>query len=72
MVELVGGPADGEVRTIATDRRELRFYSPLNLSPEFLPEDEMGPPQAMEMIEVVYLRTKKISQAGNRIYQHQK
>jgi hypothetical protein len=73
-VELVGGPADGEVRQIETDRRELKFILPLNLSPTAVTEADMGPPAtaAMEVVEAVYLRTRKINALGYRIYQYQK
>lgn len=72
-IELVGGPADGEVRQIETDRRELKFILPVSLSPKF-DEGDMGPPStaAMETMEVVYLRTRKINSLGYRIYQYQK
>jgi hypothetical protein len=72
-IELVGGPADGEVRTLSTDRRELKFITPLNLSPEFI-DETMGPPAEahIEMIEVVYLRSRQINQRGQRIYHYRK
>lgn len=71
-IEFVGGPADGEIRTIASEMRMLKFLAPLNLSPVERFETGMGPPEHIEMIEVVYVRTNRISHAGNRIYQYRK
>lgn len=70
-IEFVGGPADGEIRVIGTELRRLKFLAPLNLSPVEKFETGMGPPESIEMIEVVYVRTSKLSAAGNRIYRYQ-
>jgi len=71
-IELVGGPADGEVRTIATDRRELRFLMPLSLSPKWEDGDAPDPTAKMETVDVVYLRSRRLNSLGRRIYEYQK
>jgi hypothetical protein len=71
--ELVGGPADGEIRSLAEDLRALRLISPIFKKPVFESGDS-GPTSesTLETIEVTYLRTKRFSAAGHRIYQYMK
>lgn len=72
MIELVGGPGDGEIRTLAKDERAIHLISPVFKEPKFESGDS-GPAEAvMDTVEVTYLRTKRISAAGNRIYQYMK
>ena len=71
--ELVGGPADGEVRALMEDLRALRLISPVFKKPVFESGDSGPTTEAViETVEVTYLRTKRFSASGHRIYQYMK
>lgn len=70
-IEFVGGPCDGEERYLKEDLRAIKITSALWQKPSWR-TDETGPPEAIATIEVTYLRTKRFSASGNRIYQHVK
>jgi hypothetical protein len=65
--ELVGGPKDGEIYTLAEDQMTVRFAT-ADTSGMFTTGNTTDRPTSIDIKYIEYLRTKRYTAGGNRIY----